>query len=650
CRLQRRIFPTSPSVPSYHSSPNLEYIRASLTHFLKVEFLVAPMSSAESVEPHGVKARASLACLPCRSRHIRCDARRPSCTRCLAAGKPCLYAKSRRGGLDREALAAARRRQGEAAAAEANPDQYLSPEALSSRSRSSPEAYVPMSTESSSGVVSSASSQDNLVSFDLAGWLPETSSDPALSIPSPSLDIHEDVLVSSYYSSFHPYHPCVLPRQHFQGILQGTHAHNALHLLVAVMRYIGSIYDQSDRSQALRNDCEVLFSTSSGLDPFLVQCHLLYSIPLFWHGDKIGSQNHMDSAVRIATELKMHQQDFAVDHGRRDPVLQECWRRTWWELYCVDALYMASTRTTPFPTKDIEATVDLPCEELEYESGKIPVPMTLQDFDCREFSLEDNAFSSFAYFIGSIRCSVQCLNVIGDEAPTIVKEERVETVSSTLKGWLLLLPRERKTVMSKDGVLDELMFLAHGVIHAQYSDLNYNLVESLSSCAKDTPAHQISNESVNIHTVRILQSIQAQIRLLALPVRPSRHTPFVTCMFAVGTLALLSACKFIFKDRELAVARDQIRMVIGSFKELGVLWPETMRNVKEIQMIAQDVLGLGRRAASASSASQQTPRQLQGIGVDGTEMVRQTSSEDAFVSSSWVQLSDPQEGFFCSWF
>lgn len=63
-------------------------------------------------------------------------------------------------------------------------------------------------------------------------------------------------------------------------------------------------------------------------------------------------------------------------------------------------------------------------------------------------------------------------------------------------------------------------------------------------------------------------------------------------MISEGTLALLSACKFLLKGRELSRARDQVRMTIGCLKALGDTWPRTARNLQEIQRIAQCALGL----------------------------------------------------------
>lgn len=43
------------------------------------------------------KAPSSLACIPCRHRHLKCDAAMPVCTRCQNMETQCTYVRSRRG-------------------------------------------------------------------------------------------------------------------------------------------------------------------------------------------------------------------------------------------------------------------------------------------------------------------------------------------------------------------------------------------------------------------------------------------------------------------------------------------------------------------------------------------------------------------------
>lgn len=103
-------------------------------------------------------------------------------------------------------------------------------------------------------------------------------------------------------------------------------------------------------------------------------------------------------------------------------------------------------------------------------------------------------------------------------------------------------------------------------------------------------------ELVNVHTIRCLKSVEAQIRLVALPARPFCHTPFVICMMTAGTIPLLSACKFLFTSERLEIARHQIRMSVGCLKTMAGAWPQAAVHVRELQTIAQEVLGLSSGA------------------------------------------------------
>lgn len=92
------------------------------------------------------------------------------------------------------------------------------------------------------------------------------------------------------------------------------------------------------------------------------------------------------------------------------------------------------------------------------------MPKTLEGFDCREFTPEAT-FSSFAYLIGVARCAASAIA----SAPKIANKEDsmhiIQAADSALDGWRLLLPDDRKQVMSKTGDIDELMFQAHLLVH-----------------------------------------------------------------------------------------------------------------------------------------------------------------------------------------
>lgn len=61
-------------------------------------------------------------------------------------------------------------------------------------------------------------------------------------------------------------------------------------------------------------------------------------------------------------------------------------------------------------------------------------------------------------------------------------------------------------------------------------------------------------------------------------------------MVATGTIPLLSACKFLYSGKELAQARNHIRLSIGCLKAFAEIWPRGAKNLNEIQAIARHVL------------------------------------------------------------
>ena len=331
--------------------------------------------------------RSSLACLLCRSRHLKCDGSRPHCKRCVEDAKQCQYTRSRRGGLDRAALTERRRRLEAAnrknqevpsAADDDTSDPPIQPSLDSlGRQRCGSESTPPQAF-GDVGV-------DHLSNGH--GLRDETSSSrsPAAA---PQVDIgsgiEDDPLITSYYKNFHKFHPLVLPQKHLTRIHKDPCIRLNLKPLIAILRFIGHIYYSSscEWSTPLRAHVETCFAEASPTDPSMVQCRLLYSIVLFWNNHKVDSKREMDAAVRLALDLQMFRQDFAAKFGAQDAVLTECWRRTWWMLYMIDAFYAGTLGTMNLVTLDVHATVDLPCEELEYEQGvsepTLPTPFSFE--------------------------------------------------------------------------------------------------------------------------------------------------------------------------------------------------------------------------------------------------------------------------------
>lgn len=315
---------------------------------LITEFMdFSPNSALHKAKEGRPATRSSLACLPCRSRHVKCDGTRPHCSRCVESETQCDYTKSRRGGLDRATLAERRKQ-------------------LAAADRASSIANLALPSSPSVLVLAGAQQQDKDQTCLFAG--PPGRLFPA-SLTDRSFNIEHDSLIESYYKTFHKFHPFVLPRTHLARLSQDPGRQPSLKPLVAVIRFIGHLYDSQEWSTTLKDSVDVFFSEAPHTDPFMVQCRLLYSMALFWRGYSADSKREMDAAVRLALHLEMFRREFAINYGCGDAMLTESWRRTWWTLYLVDGYYAGTLGTMKSEFMDVEATADLPCEEHEFESG-----------------------------------------------------------------------------------------------------------------------------------------------------------------------------------------------------------------------------------------------------------------------------------------
>lgn len=188
----------------------------------------------------------------------------------------------------------------------------------------------------------------------------------------------EDPLLDLYYRYFHKGHPCAIPARYMTNFITPELIASVpgLSLLLGVMRFIGSVYSKKVASEPLEESVRAIIaerSSAGALDasPFEVQAITLYSIAAFWFRDDAAAKAAMATASGKAIALGMNMRGFAEANAGGNPIVAESWRRTWYTLYLVDAHIASSTHDQNFGTSQriVPATVDLPCEDSEYESG-----------------------------------------------------------------------------------------------------------------------------------------------------------------------------------------------------------------------------------------------------------------------------------------
>ncbi|GCB18988.1 hypothetical protein AAWM_01873 [Aspergillus awamori] len=533
--------------------------------------------------------RVGLACAPCRKKHLRCDARTPVCARCIADNKQCVYEKSRRGGR--------RRKPSESASGLGSGGNSTASSALLTPGLPADQLWVPSSSPESV-MVPAVQAQARSTTSGLT-------THPTPSATAENDALRTDRLYNLYYTFFHPAHPCVLPWRFLSQRLETER--ETIQPLLYVMQYIGAHYaddvDASPLATISESQLAPIRSKQAAATGFDVQAMILYSIAVYWCDEIDRGVNLLKEAIQMALDIQMNKKDYATNFGQNDPMLEESWRRTWWLVYITDAHVAGSTHVYPFRTSNIDMSVDLPCEEEDYEAGVICPPTTLEVYDIREFLPEADrpSFSSYAELIGLTRSIDKALASDWSKNAALV-HTICENADISVAAWHSLLPPCKRDPLRSDGTVDEIMFKAKFILHAYaieihrpLSTLAYSSVESTCKCAPPVPAEDAPGSDttqIQLHTLKCLHAIEQLGRLMILPANIHAHTPFIICMIANATIAHLAACRYVFAGPDLQLGRERIRLSMGTLKRLSEHWGQGKRIYREMGIVAREILSL----------------------------------------------------------
>lgn len=525
--------------------------------------------------------RVVLACVQCRSRHVKCDATQPICNRCKRDGKECNYQKSKRGGLDKAALARRRLRlQQEAERAQQNQNSSDQNTALDFGLRT-------------------ATRPSQLINESLYGSLANTPGIDAIHITetdfletSPTFQISVDRLLELYYENFWPSFPIVLPL-HYLRQRQMTENHGMEELLL-VLQYIGSIYAPWASSEPyFKTALDALTSPILVHTPFNVQALMLFAIAQYHSNLKEEGHRRLNLAVSIALELRMNQKGFAQAYGESSPVLEESWRRTYYLLHVADQ-HLAIVSNSPIHTLGHVANmVDLPCDDEYYEAGQIPSVVTWQNYENREFEEVEVIYSSIVYLYDMVKVVASVMDMFLETGT--FGEAMIERCDTKLAIWTSLLPACKKDPLRRDGRIDEVMFTAHMIasvtintMHRPFSNLSLSPGEMTTRAfLSPTPFVAPPQQGRAAHTARTLKAVEMHTKLLAIPCTIERHNVFTMCMSAQLATAQISACTNLLEDHALSIARDRVRLSIGFLNAMGSFWPLGKLMAKEVRQIAR---------------------------------------------------------------
>ncbi|KAG5746325.1 hypothetical protein H9Q70_010992 [Fusarium xylarioides] len=524
------------------------------------------------------------ACLVCRRRHLKCDGQRP-CSRCRTADLDCVYAVSRRGynGRKRIATQSSSQREGTGIAvpvldaAVTVVDPPPSAPALEFPSVFDPTMFFDNATSHLSVDTSfpiTAFSQ-TIASTSLPGFSSQTLVGGTSTRVPRALPLRERY-IDSFYLNFYAAHPFIPPKELLLILVQQI----SLEPLLAAIRWIGSLYIEQDSSHSLFTDASRLIDCAPLRNGFLVQAMLLIIIGLDGNLQEKKARKLMADAIDISIQIKLNSDPFAATNGQGIPILEESWRRTWWELYVVDALLSGVHQTNTFVLYDVPTDVGLPSEEHQYLTGQIPPPV--HPYDTETMGLFDaRPYSSYTY-------RIQCACILGvfQKMPS-----EVDHIARLLANWMLRLPPPKYDAYC-NGDLDEMMFQAimmwqaiSILVHQPHSQLDSSLTYYIK--ASNTPA--ASSDAFNSHTKHTIRAARELSKLISYRVPLLKHTHFFAYMVTLSSTIHLSRWSLAFVALDDQDLRENMGQNIGALVKYAEIWPMAQHLGLEVKRMAKEV-------------------------------------------------------------
>ncbi|WDK15553.1 hypothetical protein CGRA01v4_06834 [Colletotrichum graminicola] len=415
-------------------------------------------------------------------------------------------------------------------------------------------------------------------------------------VPVPTL---AERCLDSFYHHFHASHPFALPKEWLLRIMRDTNVEP----LLATIRWIGSLFLEAGPARAgfLDEALRLVQNPTVRRDGFFVQALVLLVVGLDGSCEQDRARDLLADAERTALEIGLHTRGFATQYGRGIPVLEESWRRTWWDLFVVDGMVAGVHRQTNFLLFDVPADAALPCEEHQYLSGiakvaswfvqNIPPPMNLTDLEDQDFSGEDRPFSSFAYRVLAGRNLGKLMRVPPIFGPD---DENLARIEALLTNWRLHLPAAKKNALDQKLQPDEMIFQANMMtnatsimLHQPHSQLDSTPARSVTSCAPHRPVP--SGDLFNAHTNHTVTSAAEISKMITHRVPLTSHTHFFTCVVTLSSIVHLSKWALFFVPHDDDELRQQIRLNIGALNKLSTVWKAAGRASGQVRAVAQDI-------------------------------------------------------------
>lgn len=526
------------------------------------------MSAQQSPASRSRRRPTPLACYQCRRKHLKCDGTTPVCDRCASAGTTCTYLPSRRGLSGRQQPLTVTDQQHN------NP--FPSPGSQTTatdRRHVEPRGPAPNAASAATGNTGTL--------FD--STRPTHSNYPFSAAES-------NYLVGLYYSHFHRSHPMLVPRAYFA-------AQQYPDFLVLTTCLVGHHFASSQPSETLLSTAVSMVESTEGADSTCrIQALIMLALVFLGSHEMDRANDCICHAVSLATEAKLDSMDAHLQSTAQS-LEQESLRRTWWELFTVDALLaLLQGRPPKIRSSDPNTLPSVPCAEILYETSDLTRRQpSYAEFERRFFLQPPGEFCSHFYRIEAV---ITLRRVQPFFTGDNVDPQELEAVRNAIASWSFHLPDSSFDLARFPGEFDHMLLQAHLLVQVASIFLHFprSSLPSSSPSAIDVTCLGKGLRGMQKFTQHGIKSMAASRELChiaSIPFLHDSHSPMVVCGFLLGSavqISAASACRAKDSDQRQQ-CRDRAILMLGALRYVGNAWSSGRNALHHIQPFADLVFG-----------------------------------------------------------
>lgn len=506
---------------------------------------------------------ASLACHECRRKHLKCDGAMPVCARCVGTATTCTYLPSRRGLRGRK-----QQQSNSVGTARSSQHHVGSPPPLSG------DATAASPTLSAQGSVSAL--------FTAA---------------------EKSYLIQQYYLHFHHSHPVLVPCPYF-------YAQQYPEFLVMAVCVTGQHFASSrPPPSALSGVVSLIMSAEVVVNTHQIQALVLLALVFLGSHDMSRASDCLGRAVQLAQEAHLDSSDVDCLQDPSTAMQRESVRRTWWELYAVDALFaLLESRPPKLATQSPTVLPCVPCADEFYELGDFSRPhQTYADFESRFFLPESIQFSAHFY-------RIEAVDIVRRVWPLFTRNNadphELEAVDNAIASWPYHLPEVSSSLSGFPGDSDRILLQAHLLVQVASIFLHFprsNLPSSTTSaidvtCLSKGPPNM---ENSAQHAAKSIAASTELCNIASLPSVQDYHSPMAVCGYLLGCAVQLSVASQLRtrSSHQMQRYRHRVVLMLGALRCSGKAWPAAQSALQHVKPFARSVFN---RACQDHSADDRT--------------------------------------------